>query len=69
VYVNGKIRPVETLPEIGGEQIEGNDGEGEFNYEYIVRNFVNITICTQYNNNKNKFRKKFKNKLSNPFIT
>jgi hypothetical protein len=32
MYVNGKMRPVETIPEMGGEEIKENDGGGEFNY-------------------------------------
>jgi hypothetical protein len=27
IYENGKMRPVETLPRVGGEGIKGNDGE------------------------------------------
>jgi hypothetical protein len=29
--VNGKMRPVETVPGMGGDRIKENDGEGEFN--------------------------------------
>jgi hypothetical protein len=35
VYVNGKIRPVETIPGMGGERIKKNDGEGKFNYDIL----------------------------------
>jgi hypothetical protein len=31
MYVNGKIRPVETILIIGGRRIKENDGGGEFN--------------------------------------
>jgi hypothetical protein len=31
VYVNGKIRPVETIPGSRGGRIRENDGGGEFN--------------------------------------
>jgi hypothetical protein len=31
MYKNGKMRPVETILKMGGEGIEGNDGEGESN--------------------------------------
>jgi hypothetical protein len=32
--VNGKIRPDETIPEMGtGERIKENGGGGEFNYD------------------------------------
>jgi hypothetical protein len=33
MYVNGKMRLVETIPGIGGEGIEENDGVGEFKYD------------------------------------
>jgi hypothetical protein len=32
MYVNGKMRPVETIPARGGG-IKENDGEDEFNYD------------------------------------
>jgi hypothetical protein len=32
---NGKMRPVETIPEIGGGCIKDNDGGGEFNYDIL----------------------------------
>jgi hypothetical protein len=31
MYVNGKMRPVETIPGMGGRRIKGNNGSGEFN--------------------------------------
>jgi hypothetical protein len=32
VYENGKMRPIETIPGIGGGKwIKENDGRGEFN--------------------------------------
>jgi hypothetical protein len=31
VYVNRKMRPVETTPATGGGRIKENDGGGEFN--------------------------------------
>jgi hypothetical protein len=31
-YVNGKMRPVETVPEMGGKVIEENEGGGDFKY-------------------------------------
>jgi hypothetical protein len=31
MYVNGKMRPVETIPGMGGGEIKENDGGGEFN--------------------------------------
>jgi hypothetical protein len=33
--VNGKIRPVETIPRIGGESVKENDGGSEFNHEIL----------------------------------
>jgi hypothetical protein len=37
LYINGKMRPVETIPGIGewAEQIRENDGEGEFNNDIL----------------------------------
>jgi hypothetical protein len=35
-----------------GGGIKENDGEGEFNYN--IRTFVNVTMYHQYNNNKRK---------------
>jgi hypothetical protein len=32
MYVNGKMRPVETIPGMGGGRIKTNGG-GEFNYD------------------------------------
>jgi hypothetical protein len=31
MYENGKIRPVGTIPRVGGE-VKKNNGRGEFNY-------------------------------------
>jgi hypothetical protein len=33
LYVNGKMRPVETIPGIGGGRIKENGGGGEFKYD------------------------------------
>jgi hypothetical protein len=35
MYGNGKMRPVETIPRIGGGRIRENDGGGEFNYDIL----------------------------------
>jgi hypothetical protein len=35
MYENGKMRPVEIIPGIGGGRIKENDGEGEFNYDIL----------------------------------
>jgi hypothetical protein len=34
MYENGKMRPVETIPGMGGG-IKENDGRGEFNYDIL----------------------------------
>jgi hypothetical protein len=33
--VNEKIKPIKTIPGIGGEGIKVNDGGGEFNYDIL----------------------------------
>jgi hypothetical protein len=35
MYVNGKLRPVESIPGMGGGRIKENDGGGEFNYDIL----------------------------------
>jgi hypothetical protein len=35
MYVNGKMRPVETVPGMGGGGIKENDGGGEFNDDIL----------------------------------
>jgi hypothetical protein len=35
MYANGKMRPVETIPEVGGRDIKENDGGSEFNYDIL----------------------------------
>jgi hypothetical protein len=35
MYVNGKMRPVETILEMGGKGIGKNDAGGEFNYDIL----------------------------------
>jgi hypothetical protein len=35
IYENGKMRPVETIPGMGGGGIKENDGGGEFNYDIL----------------------------------
>jgi hypothetical protein len=35
MYANGKMRPVETIPEMRGEEIKENNGGGEFNYHML----------------------------------
>jgi hypothetical protein len=50
MYVNGKMRLVETIPEMRGRGIKENDRWGEFNYD-IVRTFVNVIMYPKHNNN------------------
>jgi hypothetical protein len=53
--LNGKMRPIVTIPEIGG-WIGENVGKGWIQLWYIVRTFVNVTLYPQDNNNKiNKY--------------
>jgi hypothetical protein len=33
MYENGKMRPAETIPGMGGGRIKENDGGDEFNYD------------------------------------
>jgi hypothetical protein len=33
MYVNGKVRPVETILGMEGEGMKENDGKGEFKYD------------------------------------
>jgi hypothetical protein len=35
MYVNGKMRHVETIPWMGRGGIKENDGGGEFNYDIL----------------------------------
>jgi hypothetical protein len=35
MYVNGKVRPLETIPGMGEEEIKENDGGGEVNYGIV----------------------------------
>jgi hypothetical protein len=56
MYVNGKLRPVETIPGMWEGETKDNDGGGELSYD--IRTFINVTMYPQYNNNKNKFGKR-----------
>jgi hypothetical protein len=53
MYVNGEMRPVETIPRMGGGEIKGND-----DICYIVRTFVNATMYPQDNNKKREIENK-----------
>jgi hypothetical protein len=35
MYENGKMRPIETIPGMGGGRIKENDGKGELNYDTL----------------------------------
>jgi hypothetical protein len=35
MYENEKMRPVETIPGMGGRWIKENDGRSEFNYDIL----------------------------------
>jgi hypothetical protein len=35
LYVNGKMKHVETIPGMGGGRVKENDRGGEFNYEVL----------------------------------
>jgi hypothetical protein len=50
MYVNGKMRPVEIIPGMGGGGLKENDGG--------LRTFVNATQCTPSTTMEKKRRKK-----------
>jgi hypothetical protein len=35
MYLNGKMRPAETIPGIGEGEVKKNDGEGKFKYSIL----------------------------------
>jgi hypothetical protein len=35
MYINEKLRPVETIPGMEGGRIKENDGRGEFSYDIL----------------------------------
>jgi hypothetical protein len=43
MYENGKMRLIETIPEMGGGRMKENDEGGDFNYD-IARTLVNVTM-------------------------
>jgi hypothetical protein len=59
MYENGKMRPAEIIPGIGEVGIKENDG-GLNSAKIYCKNFVNVTMYPQYNNNK-KEKKTLKN--------
>jgi hypothetical protein len=46
MYVNGKMRPVETIPDMGVAGVKENDGGDEFNYN----TFENCKNFCKYDN-------------------
>jgi hypothetical protein len=66
MYENGKMRPVETIPGMGGGRIQENDGRGELSMIYLTycKNFYKCHNVppTQHNNKKNFF---LESKLAN----
>jgi hypothetical protein len=56
MYENGKMRPVETIPGMGGEW------QREWIQLYLVRTLVNVTMYPPYNNNF-KNEEKIKRKI------
>jgi hypothetical protein len=35
MYVKGKMRPIETIPGMGGGRIKKNEGGSKFNYDML----------------------------------
>jgi hypothetical protein len=50
MYKNRKIRYVETILRMG-RMDKGEWWRGQISLRYIVRTFVTILMCSQYNNN------------------
>jgi hypothetical protein len=44
IHVNGKLRPVETVPGMGGGESKGERWRGWIQLWYIVKTFVNVTV-------------------------
>jgi hypothetical protein len=47
MYENGKMRPAETVPGMGGGGTKENGREGEFNYDIYIYFFFIIHMCIQ----------------------
>jgi hypothetical protein len=60
MYVYGKMRPVETIPGIGGRRIKENERGDEFSMMYLVywKSFCNATKYPKHNNKKKKIERK-----------
>jgi hypothetical protein len=64
------MRPVQTVPEMGGGRIKENDGGSD---DVIVRTFVNVTMYPQHNKKVDIIhlthrRKKKENKRNSPSL-
>jgi vacuolar-type H+-ATPase subunit E/Vma4 len=35
MYVNGKVRPIESIPVMGGVEVKEKDGGSELNYDIL----------------------------------
>jgi hypothetical protein len=57
MYVNGKMRPIETILGMEEEEIQENGGGGEFKYDMFdtLKDLLQMPQCTptQHNNEKN----------------
>jgi hypothetical protein len=42
---------LKLFQEYGEEGLKENDGGSEFNYDILLRTFVNVTMYSQHNNN------------------
>jgi hypothetical protein len=57
MYENETMRPVETLPGMGGEGIKQNDGGKEFNYD-ILSELCNLSTIIFKREEKNTKKSK-----------
>jgi hypothetical protein len=55
MYINGKMRPMETIQGIGQGRIDDNRWGGEFKYDIsnILKEFLEMPWCTPTQHNKN----------------
>jgi hypothetical protein len=56
MYVNGKMRPVKTIPGMRGGRTMENDGGVNLTQIY-GKKICKVTMYPQYNNNKNIFKR------------
>jgi hypothetical protein len=43
MYINGKMRPTEAIPVMGGGGIKENDGGGKFKYDIYI--YIYLSVC------------------------